>query len=237
MHRRVGTSLALVVSTLAFVAGCSGTSVEQKLLSDFFRAARLRDSATLSNFATASFEPRTDGVVESFTITSMAETSAPLELKQNAKAVEDAKAADVELTTRRRAFYDAHTEAVKRFSALEASGKPVPAKDQALKGEWDKWVADGNTSRKAISDAQRKLTDSRGVAELSLSRPNGATVDATKFEGEMTTKEILLDASVKPPDGQSANKKLKATLQRAKIKDDSGKDVIGRWIVTAIGPA
>ena len=237
MHRRVGTSLALVVSTLAFVAGCSGTSVEQKLLSDFFRAARLRDSATLSNFATASFEPRTDGVVESFTITSMTETAAPLELKQNAKAVEDAKAADVELTTKRREFYDTHTQDVKRFSALEASGKPVPAKDQALKAEWDKWVADGNTSRKAISDAQRKLTDSRGVAELSLSRPNGATVDATKFDGEMTTKEILLDASVKPPDGQSSNKKLKATLQRARIKDESGKDVIGRWIVTTIGPA
>ncbi len=67
MHRRVGTSFALVVSTLAFVAGCSGTSVEQKLLNDFFRAARLRDSATLGNFATASFEPRTDGVVESST--------------------------------------------------------------------------------------------------------------------------------------------------------------------------
>src|SRR4029079_54159 len=95
MHRRVGTSLALVVSTLAFVAGCSGTSGEQKLLSDFFRAARLRDSATLGNFATASFEPRTDGVVESFTITSMTETSAPLALKQYAKAIDDAKAADV----------------------------------------------------------------------------------------------------------------------------------------------
>jgi hypothetical protein len=53
----------------------------------------------------------------------------------------------------------------------------------------------------------------------------------------MTTREILLDASVKPPDGQSANKKLKATLQRAKIKDETGKDVIGRWIVTTIGPA
>ena len=75
---------------------------------------------------------------------------------------------------------------MKRLSALEASGKPVPAKDQALKAEWDKWVADGNTSRKAVSDAQRKLTDSRGIAELSLSRPNGATVDATKFDGEMT---------------------------------------------------
>jgi len=237
MHRRVGTSLALVVSTLAFVAGCSGTSVEQKLLSDFFRAARLRDSATLGNFATASFEPRTDGVVESFTIASVAETSAPLELKQNAKAVEGAKSSDVELTAKRREFYDGHTEAVKRLSALEASGKPVPAKDQALKAEWDKWVAAGNTSRKAISDAQRKLADSRGIAELSLSRPNGATVDATKFDGELNTKEILLDASVKQPDGQSVSKKLKATLQRAKIKDETGKDVIGRWIVATIGPA
>ena len=69
MHRRVRTSLALVVATLACVAACSGSSAEQKLLSDFFRAARLRDSATLANFATASFEPRSDGVVESFTIT------------------------------------------------------------------------------------------------------------------------------------------------------------------------
>ena len=167
----------------------------------------------------------------------MTETSAPLTLKQAAKAVDDAKAADAEVTAKRREFYDAHTEAVKRFSKLEADGKPVPAKDQALKAEWDKFVADGNTSRKAISDAQRTLSDVRGIAELSLSRPTGATVDATKFDGEMTTKEVLLDASVKQPDGQSVNKKLKATLQRAKIKDETGKDVIGRWIVTTIGPA
>ena len=124
-----------------------------------------------------------------------------------------------------------------RLSALDASGKPIPAKDKALKAEWDKWVADGNTSRKAVSDAQRKLSDSRGIAELSLSRPNGATVDATKFDGEMNTKEVQIDASVKQPDGQSVSKKLKATLQRAKIKDETGKDVFGRWIVTTIGPA
>ena len=237
MHRRAGTSLALVVSTLAFVAGCSGTSVEQKLLTDFFRSARLRDDATLGNFATASFDPRTAGVVEKFTITSMTETTTPLTLKQVAKEVEDAKAADAEVTAKRKEFYDSHTEAVKRFAALEAAGKPVPAKDQALKAQWDKWVTDGNASRKTVSDAQRKLGESRGIAELSLSRPNGATVDATKFDGEVTTKELLLDASVKQPDGQSVNKTLKATLQRAKIKDETGKDVIGRWIVTTVGPA
>ena len=202
MHRRVGTSLALVVSALAFVAGCSGTSVEQKLLSDFFRAARLRDSATLGNFATASFEPRTDGVVESFYLSMTAASAARSGASQTS---DDAKAA---MWAHRKAprVLRRPPEAVKRFSAREGSGKPVPAKDQALKAEWDKWVADGNASRKVISDAQRKLSDSRGVAELSLSRPNGAMVDATKFDGEVTTKEVLLDASVKPPTGHVGNK-------------------------------
>ena len=237
MHRRARTSLALVVSTLALVAGCSGVSTEQKLLTDFFRSSRLRDNATLGNFATASFEPRTDGVVESFNITSMSETSAPLALKQLAKAVEDARTADTELTAKRKEFYDANTAAIKRLSALDAAGKPVPAKDQAFKAKWDKWVAEGAAARKAISDAQRTLSDARGVAELSLSRPNGATVDATKYDGEMVTKQVLFDASVKQPDGQSVNKKLKATLQRATVKDETGKDMLGRWIVTTVGPA
>ena len=236
MDRRARTSLALVVSTLTLVAGCSG-SAEQKLLSDFFRAARLRDNVTLGNFATATFEPRTDGIVESFNITSITESTAPLTLKQYAKDIEDARTADAELTAKRREFYNANTAAIKRFGVLEGSGKPVPAKDQPLKATWDKWVADGDASRKTISDAQRKLSDSRGVAELSLSRPNGATVDATKFDGEMVTKQILLDATVRQPDGQAVNKKLKATLQRAKIKDETGKDVAGRWIVTTVGPA
>lgn len=237
MPRRWGTGLVLVAAVVAFAAGCSGSS-EKKLLGDFFRASRLRDDLTLGNFATATFDPRTDGVVESFDVTSVGdEKITPLPLKQYVKDIEDAKAADTEATTKRREFYNANAAAIQQFAKLDAANKPVPAKDQALKATWDKWVQEGNDKRKAVSDAQRKLSDARGIAELSLSRPNGATVDATTLDVEMATKEVLLAASVRPPNGQPATKNLKAVLMRAKAKDASGKELSGRWIVASVKPA
>lgn len=236
MHRRA-TAYALVAATLVVAIGCSGSS-EKKLLSDFFRAARLKDDVTLGNFAAASFNPRTEGVVESFDVTSISpERTAPLPLKSLAKAIDDAKAEDADFTAKRREFQGANQATINRITALDAAGKPVPAKDQPIKSQWDKWVADTATHRKAMSDAQKQLSDARGIAELSLSRPNGATVDATKYDGEMVTKDVVIAANVKRPDGQNVTKNLKAVLQRAKIKDETGKDVAGRWIISSLGPA
>jgi len=81
------------------------------------------------------------------------------------------------------------------------------------------------------------LGDARGIAELSLSRPNGATVDASTLDVQMATKEVLVAASVRPPNGQPATKNLKAVLMRAKAKDQSGKELSGRWIVASVKPA
>jgi hypothetical protein len=53
----------------------------------------------------------------------------------------------------------------------------------------------------------------------------------------MATKEVLVAASVRPPNGQPATKNLKAVLMRAKAKDKSGKEVTGRWIVSSVKPA
>lgn len=237
MPRRWRTGLVLVAAVVAFAAGCSGSS-EKKLLGDFFRASRLRDDLTLGNFATATFDPRTDGVVESFDVTSVSEEKVtPLPLKEYVKEIEDAKAADTEATAKRREFYNANAAAIQQFAKLEAANKPVPKKDEALKATWDKWVQEGSDKRKVVSDAQRKLSDARGIAELSLSRPNGATVDATKLDVEMASKEVLMSASVRPPNGQPATKTLKAVLMRAKAKDESGKEVLGRWIVASVKPA
>jgi len=58
-------SLALVSAT-----ACSG-GVEETILGQFFAASRLRDRTMLSNFATVVFEPATQGIVTSFTITSI----------------------------------------------------------------------------------------------------------------------------------------------------------------------
>jgi len=237
MRRRRLAVLAIGAFTLAFVAGCSGGS-EKKLLEDFFRASRVRDNVTLGNFATATFDPRTDGIVQSFDVVSVSEEKAsPLPLKQFAKAVADAREADAAFSTEKRTYQNTNIVAIDRVLKTVAAGKNVSAKDVAVKDTWDKWSADALKHKKAISDAQRRLNDARGLAELSLSRPNGATVDASQYDGQLVTKEITINATVRDPKGQTASKPLKAILQRAVVKNEKSEDLKGRWIVTSVAPA
>jgi hypothetical protein len=237
MRRRRLAVVVLGVSTLAFLASCSGGS-EKKLLDDFFRASRVRDNVTLGNFATATFDPRTDGIVQSFEVVSVGdEKVSPLPLKQYAKAVEDAKEADATFSTQKRTYQNANIVAIDRVLKTVAAGKQVSAKDVAVKDAWDKWSTDAINHRKAISDAQRRLNDARGLAELSLTRPNGATVDATQYDGQISTKEITINATVRTPQGQTTTKPMKALLQRAVVKNEKGEDLKGRWIVTSVAPA
>ena len=92
MTRRRSASYAVLTGTLALVIGCSG-GAEQKVLDDFFRASRMRDNTTLGNFATVSFDPRTDGVVQKFSVVSMSEERVrPLPLKKMADDLAAAKA-------------------------------------------------------------------------------------------------------------------------------------------------
>jgi hypothetical protein len=237
MRRRRLAVLALAASTLAFVASCSGGS-EKKLLEDFFRASRVRDNVTLGNFATATFDPRTDGIVQSLDVVSVSdEKVSPLPLKQYAKAVEDAKEADTAFSTQKRTYQNANIVAIDRVLKTVAAGKTVSAKDVAVKDAWEKWSTDAINHKKAVSAAQRRLNDARGLAELSLSRPNGATIDATRYDGQLITKEITFNATVRNPQGQTSTKPMKALLQRAVVKDESGKDLKGRWIVTSVTAA
>ena len=64
-------SLAFILAA-ATLSGCSATP-EQPLLQQFFTASRLRDRTALAGFAEIAFEPATDGIVTTFTITSVSE--------------------------------------------------------------------------------------------------------------------------------------------------------------------
>lgn len=239
MERRRSTSYALVAGTLAFVMGCSGAS-EEKILEDFFRASRLRDNATLGNFATTSFDPRTDGVVQDFDVVSVSEDRRrPLPLRQYAEALETAKAADQAFSQQKRAYQNANLVAIDRISKAQAAQKSVPARDAAVKSAWDKWVADAATHTKAVSDAQRQLADGSGIAALSLARQRGASgpMDVTALEGELAARDVTVNATVRDPDGRETSRTLKVVLQRAHMKDAAGKEVVGRWIVTSVSPA
>ena len=236
MQRRPITSYTLVAGTLVVVMGCSG-GAEQKVLDDFFRAARLRDNTTLGNFATVSFDPRTDGAVQKFSVVSISdERVRPIPLKQFAKQLADAKAAEEAFSAQKRAYQTANIAVIDRVTKAQAAGKAIAAKDKAVADAWAKWVGDAATHNKALSDAQRQLGDNRGVAELSMAR-SAVAADVTALDGEIASKDVVIDATVRQPDGTTTTKNLKAVVSRAKMKDAGGQDVVGRWVITAIGPA
>ena len=54
-------------------------------------------------------------------------------------------------------------------------------------------------------------------------------------DGELVSKDVSISAPVKLPNGQTAQKNLIVTMQRAVLKGD--KDITGRWIITAIRDA
>ena len=232
MNRRA-RSLALLTGTLALVMGCSG-GAEEKVLDDFFRAARMRDNTTLGNFATVGFDPRTDGVVQSFKVLSVGdERTRPIPLKKYAQELADAKAKDEALSAQKLTYQNANLAVIQRISKDPTK---VAARDKAVADEWAKWTADSAASMKAVSQAQRQLNNSKGVAELSLVR-TAAAQNPEAFDGEIVSKDLVIDASVRQPDGATVQKTFKATVSRARMKGADGSDVVGRWILTGLAPA
>ena len=69
-HRRRVVAPLLAIVTLA----CTG-GPERAVLDRFFQASRLRDLTALENVSTVIFEPRQDGTVLSYEITSIRQTA------------------------------------------------------------------------------------------------------------------------------------------------------------------
>lgn len=230
---RHARAVALLTGTLALVVGCSG-GAEEKVLDDFFRASRMRDNTTLGNFATVSFDPRTDGVVQSFKVVSVSdERTRPLALKTYAQELADAKAKDEALDAQKKTYQNANLAVIQRVTK---EGAKIAPRDQPIADAWAKWAADAAASTKAVSQAQRQLNNSKGIAELSLVRTPAAE-NVEGYDGELVSKDLVIDATVKQPDGNTVQKKLKATVSRARMKNADGTDILGRWILTGLAPA
>jgi hypothetical protein len=115
-------------------------------------------------------------------------------------------------------------------------GGRVAPRDKAVADEWAKWSADAAASMKAVSQAQRQLNNSKGLAELSLVRtPAAGKIE--DFNGELVSKDLVIDATVRQPDGATVQKNFKVTLSRARMKNTDGSDIDGRWILTNLVPA
>jgi hypothetical protein len=230
--------LAPVIAGFALLdVACGGSSAEKQVLTNFFRASRVRDNATLANIAAVSFDPRTDGSVQSFEVTNVGEEQRrQLQIKQLASEEEKARQEDAAFAKKKKEYQDANIQAIERVVKLERSGGTVKGKDAEVQAAWTKWRDEQSQYQKRLSEARAKLANERALAVNSLTAPGRADVDVSGMDVELITKQVTVNADVKEPNGTTVPKTIVFTMQRAVGKTADGQTNEGRWIITGIRP-
>jgi hypothetical protein len=184
-----------------------------------------------------SFDPKAEGTVNSVKVISVTpERVEPLKIQELAKALADSEAESKAFQEKKKAYQDAHMDAIDRVLKAESSGKKPSGADASVQAEWTKWRDDTAVQAKKTSAARTALADARPIAELSLSGANGTPPEISELNGNMVTKDVTIDATVKAPDGSTSQKQMVVTMQRAVVKTEKG-DRNGKWIITGLKPA
>jgi hypothetical protein len=233
--------LASLVLAVAALNACSSQyASEENLVRQFFRASGLRDSQTLANFATVSFDAKTEGTVGTgdFEVTAVSpERSEPLRVVELDKAFKEAEAANKAFNEKKKAYQDANAEAIDRVLKAESAGRKLTGADAKVQAEWTKWRDESGAEAKKVSAASAALRDSRPIAEMSLMANAGSPTPAVEeLQGTLVSKDISVKANVKAADGTVSEKNYVLTAQRAIVKTDKGERQ-GKWIITGIKPA
>ncbi|HUE88625.1 MAG TPA: hypothetical protein VMO26_21315 [Vicinamibacterales bacterium] len=236
MRSRVRATLAvgLVLAPMAILVAACSTPPEQQILNQFFRAARTRDNETLARMSAVEFSPREQGEVTSFEITTIGEERrTPLTYRELIQAQQRAAEEETEFRQRRVDFENANRPALETIAKMErdptAKFSPVQEK---LKAEWDKWRQDSQARSKATAGAKSALNNAIGPAEASLAQPGQAPFAVDKFEGELVSKDVTINAEVRK-DGQTTNKTMVVTLQWV-VGTQDGEQRVGRPIIAHI---
>jgi hypothetical protein len=231
--------LAPMVLAVAALSACSSPNAsEENLVRQFFRASGLRDSQTLSNFATVSFDPKTEGTVADFDVTAVSpERTEPLRVIELSRAASEADAANKAFNEKKKAYQDANAEAIDRVLKAESAGRKLTGRDAQVQAEWTKWRDESGAEAKKVSAARAALAGARPIAELSLMANSGApTPTVEELDGTLVSKDISVRATVRGADGATSEKNYVMTVQRAVVKTEKGERQ-GKWIITAIKPA
>lgn len=228
--------LSALAATLLSVA-CS-SAPEQQVLQQYFTASRMRDNVTLGNIATVSFDPMERGSIQSFDIVSASmEEKRPLRVKELAAAEEAARLADEEFNKKKKEYQDANLRAIERVVAAEQKRVALRGPDLAIQQAWTKWRDDSGEYAKKLTDARRALSDERILATPSLAAAN-PPVDPAMYEGELLTKDVMVKADVRMPDGSTKPTDLRIRFTRADITSGpNGTPVTGKWIITEVTDA
>ena len=167
--------LAPMVLAVAALSACSSPNAsEENLVRQFFRASGLRDNQTLSNFATVSFDPKTEGTVTDFDVTAVSpERTEPLRVIELSKALTEAEAANKSFNEKKKTYQDANMEAIDRVLKAESAGRKLTGKRRTDSGRVDE-VARRNGRRG--QEGLFSETGSRRIAPDCRDEPDGERV-------------------------------------------------------------
>ena len=85
-------------------------------------------------------------------------------------------------------------------------------------------------TRRASGEAREEAKTNALILELSMNvRPD---VDITKYDGQIGSKDLTIEAPIRLPDGRIVQRMLIVTMQHAVLKAD--REMVGRWIITGI---
>ena len=233
--------LASMVLAVAALSACSSPNAsEENLVRQFFRASGLRDNQTLANFATVSFEPKTEGTVTDFEVTAVSpERTEPLRVIELSKAVTEAEAANKAFNEKKKTYQDANIEAIDRVLKAESAGRKLAGKDAQIQAEWTKWRDESGAEAKKLSAARAALSDARPIAELSLhGQLRRADADGRRAQRHARVEGHHGEAPrSRAPTARRAEKNLRDDgAARGREERRSGERQ-GKWIITGVKPA
>ncbi len=226
--KRIAAAISLVPSVL-FVISCSRPP-EQQFLTQFFRAARGRDNTTVGRMSAVEIDPRSQGAVDDFEIVSISEEKRePLSFKPLFEAEVKAREEEKAFLVTKIEYQNANIKSIEQVLKLEAQpdAKWTPAL-QKTKAEWDKWREGISAHARATSTATAAIKSSTGLAEASLTQPGQPPLDARTFEGETISKDVVVTADVRSPEGQTTQKTLTITIARVAGGGREGRPIITR---------
>ena len=236
MYRPKLTALISMATLIAVsLIGCS-SAPEENLITNYFRASRMEANTTLANIAMVSFRPGERGIVQTgdFELISVSEEQRrPMRAREYSVAFEEAVAVEREFSARKQAYQDENLEAIERVLEAEREESDVARGDSEVQEAWVTWREGMLQHAQTVSDARALLAEERVVGEASTFSPSNP-IDVAQYEGEIASKEAVIDASVQTPDDQTEELTLTVTLERAALTAADGSPVNSRWIITKI---
>lgn len=217
---------ARIIPFLVLAAAACGQP-EQKVVSQYFGAINSGDEQTLSSFAVVRFDQK----VDSWTIGEVrpeARVPAPLaELSNKAKELE------AQLSENKKAYntyFNEHPVEVDQVrEALKKPDPKIPAKLQPYATQWQTFVQKERDLKRAIAEAKAAAEREKKTAALSI----GDVADIESLTGELVTKDVLLNLSIK-----GETKPYLMTLRKYEMQPSgTGQRLMSRWVVHGLKPA